>query len=299
MRQPFTSWRGDARAAFVLSFAGLLLPSVPLEADATREPAPAATRLFFSGSGHTGFGDWSADGVATSAAWSPGATVRLDVRLRLAQGHLPAMAVKKLPASEIAVLVTAERAFDADGWLRLPSDERMSTLLTPAGLAIEGGVVGAVTNRFGYAFRTPLDVLQTVPASAGTEAGDQVVHRFRIAAKLPDDLPPGLYRLRVDLGTKAGTRLVNLNGYTFATRPLTDQKGTSSYFYSPLLPASGRTVSGREVDGSEIVPRVGSSNPASIMSVVVLPDPEGPSSVRNSPRASARSRERTTSARPS
>ena len=27
-------------------------------------------------------------------------------------------------------LVTAERIFDADGWLRLASDERMSTLLT-------------------------------------------------------------------------------------------------------------------------------------------------------------------------
>jgi len=46
------------------------------------------------------------------------------------------------------MLITAERTFDAGGVLRLPSDERMSSLLTPTGLAIEGGVQGAVTNRF-------------------------------------------------------------------------------------------------------------------------------------------------------
>ena len=49
---------------------------------------------------------------------------------------------------------------------------------------------------------------------------------------------------------------MNLNGYTFATRPLTDQKGTSSYFYSPVFPASGKHVSGRDVDGAAIQARV-------------------------------------------
>ena len=36
---------------------------------------------------------------------------------------------------------------------------------------------------------------------------------------------------------------------------------------------------------SRISPAVGISNPASIISVVVLPEPDGPSSVRNSPRS--------------
>ncbi len=248
---------GDCvRTVLVISCLASFLHPAPLAAGPTHEPGPAAQHLLFEGSGHTAFGDWSAEVTSTASAWAPGAPVRLDVRLQLGRTHVSSMAAARLPAAELAVLVTAERAFDSDGWLRLPSDERMSTLLTPAGLAIEGGVQGAVTNRFGYPFRTPLDLLQTVPATAGTESGEGVVYRFRLAARLPDDLPPGLYRLRIDLGAKAGTRLVNLNGYTFATRPLTDQVGTSCYFYSPLLPASGKSVSGREVDGAAIVPRV-------------------------------------------
>ena len=48
-----------------------------------------------------------------------------------------------------------------------------------------------------------------------------------------------------------------------------------------------------------IVPEVGSSKPASIIRHVVLPDPEGPSRVRNSPFRMVRSRSLTTSVRPS
>jgi hypothetical protein len=44
---------------------------------------------------------------------------------------------------------------------------------------------------------------------------------------------------------------------------------------------------------------VGISKPASIISVVVLPDPEGPSSVRNSPRTMSRCRSSTTRFAPS
>ena len=50
---------------------------------------------------------------------------------------------------------------------------------------------------------------------------------------------------------------------------------------------------------STISPAVGDSKPASIISVVVLPEPEGPSSVRNSPRWMSRSNWRTTRLMPS
>lgn len=242
----------------VLAVVGLfaLMPARPLSAGTARESGPLLPRLAFEGEGHTVFGDWSASASSSASVFSPGANVRLDVTLALGKGHVQAMAASKLPASELVLLVTAERAFDSDGWLRLPSDERMSTLLTPAGLAIEGGVQGAVTNRFGYPFRTPLDLLQSLPASLGTPIDEDVAWRFRVAGRLPPDLPPGLYRLRLDFGAKSGNRYVNLNGYGFAARPNVDQKGTSSYFYSPVFPASGRHVSGREVDGAEIRPRV-------------------------------------------
>lgn len=257
MRQiPVTPF-GIGRAVVVLSCLVAILPASPVAAGRTGEPAPVAPRLLFEGGGHTAFGDWSASVSSPAAAWAPGSSVRLDVKLQLGKEHLSRMAAAKLPASELAVLVTAERTFDSDGWLRLPSDERMSTLLTPAGLAIEGGVQGAVTDRFGYPFRTPFDLLQTLSASAGSPGDDEdVVYRFRLAGKLPADLPPGLYRLRLDFGTKKANRLVNLNGYAFAARPNTDQKGTSSYFYSPVFPASGIHVSGRDVDGAAIRARI-------------------------------------------
>ena len=48
-----------------------------------------------------------------------------------------------------------------------------------------------------------------------------------------------------------------------------------------------------------MTPEVGVSSPASIIRQVVLPEPEGPSSVRNSPLAIRRSSSRTTGVRPS
>ena len=46
-------------------------------------------------------------------------------------------------------------------------------------------------------------------------------------------------------------------------------------------------------------PRLGCSKPASMVSVVVLPEPEGPSRVRNSPASTSRLRARTASTLPS
>src|SRR6185369_1746655 len=60
---------------------------------------------------------------------------------------------------------------------------------------------------------------------------------------------------------------------------------------------AGRRDSG--LPSSRISPSVGVSNPASIISVVVLPEPEGPSSVRNSPRSMSRSSRSTTRVTPS
>ena len=54
----------------------------------------------------------------------------------------------------------------------------------------------------------------------------------------------------------------------------------------------GRRDSG--LPSSRISPKVGVSKPASIISVVVLPEPDGPSSVRNSPRSMSRWRSSTT-----
>ena len=130
--------------------------------------------------------------------------------------------------------------------MRLPSDEKMSTLLTPTGLAIEGGIQGAVTNRFGYQFGSPLDQFQTVPASSLSDGSAAATKKadFAFTADLPAGLPPGLYRLRVDVGVMAGSSRYNLNGYSFTSRPFAPDFGT--YFYSPVaVEASGVHASGR------------------------------------------------------
>ena len=214
------------------------------------------TAFGFAGSGETKFGPWRAEAGVSTDRWKPGDPVQVDVSVEIGAAHLAAMAASGIKADRLCVLVTAERTFDADGWMRLASDERMSTLLTPTGLAIEGGIQGAVTNRFGYQFGSPLDQFQTVPAAALVNGAtpDRKRADVQFAAVLPDDLPPGLYRIRVDLGVMAGSSRYNLNGYSFAGRPFAPDVGT--YFYSPVAAgASGTHAAGRRVDAAGIRPR--------------------------------------------
>lgn len=211
--------------------------------------------LRFSGAGHTFQGDWKVTGSLSRRDWRPGDDLSVQVSLQVDPGYLAAMEKAKLPVSQFVLLVTAERTFDATGWMRLPSDERMSTLLTPAGLAIEGGIQGAVTTRYGYPFKTPLDEYLTTAVPTATRSSQGPVVRFTATPRLPADLPPGIYRLRFDLGVKSGTRVLNLNGFGFASRPFSDQAGTICYFYSPPIPAGGRDVAGLPVDGARIQPR--------------------------------------------
>ncbi|MBE3073175.1 MAG: hypothetical protein IMZ67_09385, partial [Acidobacteria bacterium] len=213
--------------------------------------------MAFSGGGHTVHGDWHADVTLSRDAFHLGQPVRMDVQFRFADTQFAGLAGAGIKAEKLCLLVTAERTFDADGWMHLPSDERMSTLLTPTGLAIEGGVQGAVTNRYGYQFRSPLDQFQSL-AAAQTEPGDQPgtrLARFAVTATLPMNLPPGLYRLRFDFGVMVGTRVYNFNGFTFAARPFSDQVGTATYFYSPVIPASGVHASGRGINAARIQAR--------------------------------------------
>lgn len=233
----------------------LLVPTAAAGPEGRLRPSLKPTE--FSGGGHTDFGDWHADVSLSDGAWSSGEPLLLEIVLRLPATYLPAVAAAGIKVDKLSALVTAERTFDAGGWMRLPSDERMSTLLTPSGLAIEGGVQGAVTNRYGYAFRSPVDELLTVPAgqlTAGPSA-DSKVAKFAARVVLPQSLPPGVYRLRFDFGVMAGTRVYNLNAHSFAVRPFSDQAGTSCYFYSPVAPASGVDVTGRFVDATKIQPR--------------------------------------------
>lgn len=222
----------------------------------------AAQTHWFSDSGYTDLGTYSAEATVSPSTWHAGSTlyssdlVKVRVKLELTEEHLAALAERKIRPTSVCMLVTAERTFDADGHLRLPSDERMSTLVTPTGLAIEGGVQGAVTNRYSYGFRTPLDAFVTVPLPGASDPPSKRVVHLSVDQMLPKALPPGIYRVRLDFGVVANNRNYSLNGETFAMRGFPKGPPIQSHLYSPPIPASGPHVSGRMVEGSEIKPRI-------------------------------------------
>ncbi len=216
---------------------------------------PAGNAIRFSDTGTTALGDWRAEVVATPAQWTPGAPFDLQATLRMPESYLNAFPAKGITPDAFVLLVTAERVFDADGILRLPSDEKMSTLLTPTGLAIEGGVQGAVTTRYGYRFRTPVDELVTMPLAATQKIAGERSVTFNLATTLPGDLPPGVYRLRLDYGVAMKTRQTNLYVDAFAKRGF--PKGPSDTItYSPPILASARHRNGKLIDAATIKPRV-------------------------------------------
>jgi len=156
MRMP-AARRAVVGIALMCAVAAAPRPALAQQTAASIAEGSGVSPFAFSGSGNTVHGAWRADVRVSAGPWKPGGSVQIDVTVHIGAGHLASMAAAGIKADRLCVLVTAERTFDADGWMRLASDERMSTLLTPAGLAIEGGVKGAVTSRFGYQFGSPLD----------------------------------------------------------------------------------------------------------------------------------------------
>jgi len=210
----------------------------------------------FEGPGYTNHGEWSARAEITPDWWAPGQTVTIRGSLSLSQAHVNSLVAAKSSLTGIVILATAERAFDAEGHMRLANGEKMSTVLTPTGLPIEGGVQGAVTKRYGYGFNTPFDQLVSVPLSTLQVTDGLLQVPFEFRQMLPQNLPPGIYRVRLDYGVTTGKTLYSLNGDTFARRPFFTGRAPESHQYSPVIRANGNHVSGRWVDGIDITPRV-------------------------------------------
>lgn len=206
--------------------------------------------LQFQGGAKTDFGDWRADLKLSPSSWSPGAAVKLDVFLHLSTGYIPAMVAAGFAVDSIQALVTSERTFDPEGWMRLAGDERMSTLVTPTGLAIEGGNSGAISRYTGARHRNPVDQFKRFPlAQMQKTEHSQWIH-FPFQFTLPGDLPPGIYRLRIDFGVVANKRSYSLATESFAQRPR--YADSFSGFYTPPIPCSGTDAVGRPVDASKL-----------------------------------------------
>jgi hypothetical protein len=213
--------------------------------------------LTFDETGWTEHGAWKAWGSISRSLWEPGNLLSIDATVEVTDDHLAQLARDhKITADSLLILITAERTFDAEGRFRQVNDEKTSTLLTPTGLAIEGGIQGAATNRFGYDWKTPLDLFKSIrlAETKKTEAGRQA--RFQFAAALPQDLPPGVYRLRFDVGVAQGTRYFSLNCDTFSQRPFFTGRAPESHWYSAPIPANGTAASGQYVDAVSLPRRL-------------------------------------------
>lgn len=210
-----------------------------------------------SAKGYTTYGEWIAEASASPQVWAPGDTVKVKARLILGEQHLASFNEDKIKVDGFVMLATAERSFDSTGWRRLASDEKMSTILTPSGIPIEGGTTGAVSTRLGYGFKTPFDQLVKVALKAATIADGRVEATFEASQKLPDNLPPGIYRLRLDFGLTVGTRNYSLQAKSFGHRQNAIKgKTIESCLFLPPIPASGYDASGAYIDGTKITPRL-------------------------------------------
>jgi len=240
------------KALATLPLAGLAgsLPS----AWAPSAAMAADDQLSFSEGGRSDFGDWRADVRLSPTSWQPGVVLHVDLFLHLSPGFMASLASVGAAVDAVVLLVTSERCFDPDGWLRLPIDERMSTLLTPAGLAIEGGNSGAISRYTGARFRNPVDQLRRVPVRDLQSTDSSRYAHFVLDIPLPADTPPGIYRLRFDFGVAAGRRTLSLNGEGFGARPRYPEG--KSMIYSPPIPCSGPDAMGRWVDAARIRRRV-------------------------------------------
>lgn len=228
-----------------------ITPTLPVPTQISAPEARSTT------SGYTEHGTWQAESSFSPLTWQPGVEVRVKTTLTITQDHLNKLAeIAKGKVESFSLLVTADRTFDADGWMRSSSDERMSTLLTPTGLPIEGGIQGAVTKRFGYDWRTPVDELVTIPLTAAQKTPSGYAVEFSVKTRLPADLPPGIYRLRLDYGVTANKKLINLNCEGFSRRPFFKGQPTESHVYLQPVRASGTHASGKVIDASKIQPRM-------------------------------------------
>jgi hypothetical protein len=206
----------------------------------------------FDTQGRTLLGSWSFAATYSPVRWRPGERVKLDLTLSLSRELVTAILALDPKSDRIPVLITAERDFDSKGMQHSPNDEQVSTILTPAGLPIEGGGTSASSRATGYLYRTPVDVLVEAPlksffedAATGARTADRTVEFY-----LPGDLPPGIYRLRFDFGFAGPKRRASFSNEGFASRPR-DLTEVSCAFSPPLL-ADGKDVTGAWVDASKI-----------------------------------------------
>lgn len=210
-------------------------------------------------------GKWKAYVDYQPTSWNPGTRVETNITLYFSRELLSTFKRIYPNIDKVCILVTAERDFDPMGLQHVPWDYQVSTLLTPGGLPIEGGGMTALSRFTGSSFRTPVDVMLEVPISSFAENGDAsdwYKGTFCASFDLPGDLPPGIYRLRMDFGFDSENswytyfgfgseqKWYNFNGEGIGSVVPWDQN--ISCLYSPPIIANGTDTTGKKINSSQI-----------------------------------------------
>jgi hypothetical protein len=219
----------------------------------TLEELSPSEKTDFTVSTHAILGNWSAQVTYAPLTWTMSDRVRVGISVNISKELLAEFRVRNPKIDNACILITAERDFDPLGNQHTPWDNTLSTILTPAGLPIEGGGSAAVSRYDSYTQRGPIDVMFEVPFSNFILANDTQLTSGKIygSFNLPNNLPPGIYRLRLDFGFKSGGRYIDYNNNTIGTRPV--DLNSFSCVYSPTIPASGWDINGNWIDGSQII----------------------------------------------
>ena len=219
----------------------------------------------FSVAANATLGKWKADVEYQPISWNPGTRVTTNITLSFPKELFSKLKNIHPDIDRVSILITAERDFDSHGLQRTPWDYLVSTLLTPGGLPIEGGGMSALSRFSGSSFRTPVDIMLEAPIASFREDGeDPKWYKGTVLASfdLPRDLPPGIYRLRMDVGFKSekswytyygfgsDQNWYNFNGEGIGSVYPWEQD--ISNLYSPPIAASGTDNTGKKINGSEI-----------------------------------------------
>jgi hypothetical protein len=210
-------------------------------------------KSIFSTKANATLGNWTGNIVYSPLSWMANAKVSLGISVNISKEVLTTFLADNLRINNSCVLVTAERDYDSQGNQHVPWDNTVSTILTPSGLPIEGGGSAAISRYNGYTRRSPVDVMIEVPYSSfdvSNEAG-WVSGSLYGSFTLPNNLPPGIYRLRLDFGFKSGTKYLDFNNATIGTRPT--YLNSISCMYSPPILARGWDANGTWIDASQII----------------------------------------------
>lgn len=183
------------------------------------------------------YGPWQVQLRLPAGPWRSGHPIEGEAILQVPTVTLQAMRQDRLIPERWLCLLSSERLFNSRGELRLINGIGCSTFLTPSGLAVEGGLQGALSSQAEKNYRPYIDILKEVKATDVESVGTGgFAARFPFRFVLADDVPAGVIRLRFEFGLgekHAGhvNHRHSLNGEGFARR---QRDGWSTAFSAPV-----------------------------------------------------------------